>query len=66
MKAINYILGFGAFAAAVVAAIWCAKIGHFGLTCGDMRVAAVGWFGVIWFGALAMKLCAWAWKGAGE
>ena len=63
MKAINYILGFGAFAAAVVAAIFCAKVGHFGLTCGDLRVAAVAWLGMIWFGAAAIKLIAWAWGG---
>ena len=66
MKAINYILGFGGFAAAVVAAIFCAKVGHFGLTCGDIRVAAVAWCGMIWFGALAVKIGAWACKGAGE
>ena len=58
MKAINYILFFGAFAAAVVAAIFCAKVGHFGLTCGDVRVAAVAWFGMVWFGAAAIKLAA--------
>jgi len=63
MKAINYILGFGAFAAAVVAAIFCARVGHFGLTCGDLRVAAIGWLGTIWFVAAAIKLAAWAWGG---
>lgn len=66
MKAINFILLFGGFAAAVVAAIFCARVGHFGLTCGDIRMAAVGWFGMIWFGALAVKMAAWTWKGAGE
>ena len=66
MKAINYILGFGGSVAAAVAATWCAKVGHFGLTCGDMRVAAVGWFGMIWFGALAVKFTAWAWGGRDE
>lgn len=60
MKAINYILGFGGFAFAVLAAIFCAKVGHFGLACGDIRVAAVAWFGMIWFGALAVKFAVWA------
>ena len=60
MKAINYILGFGGFAAAVVAAIFCAKVGHFGLVCGDMRIAAACWLGMIWFGALAVKFIEWA------
>lgn len=55
MKAINYILGIGAVAAAVVAAIFCARMGHFGLVCGDIRLAACGWLGMIWFGALAVK-----------
>ena len=62
MKAINYILGFGAFAAAVTAAIFCALVGHFGLACGDIRMAAAGWFGMVWFGAAAIKLAAWACK----
>ena len=69
MKAINYILGFGGFAAAVVAAIFCAKVGHFGLTCGDIRVAVVAWLGIVWFAALAVKIIGWAWStpgGAGE
>ena len=60
MKTINYILGFGAFAAAVVAAIFCAKVGCFGFSCGDIRAAAAGWMGMIWFGAAAIKLAAWA------
>lgn len=60
MKAINYILGFGAVAAAGVAAIFCARVAHFGLACGDVRVAAAGWLGMIWFGALAVKLTAWS------
>lgn len=60
MKAINYILGFGAFAAAVVAAIFCEKVWHFGLACGDLRVAAIGWLGMIWFGAAAIKLASLA------
>jgi len=60
MKAINYILGFGASAAAVVAAIFCAEVGHFGLACGDVRVVAAGWCGMIWFGALAIKCAAMA------
>lgn len=60
MKAINYILGFVGFAAAAVAAIFCARVGHFGLACGDVRVAAAGWLGMIWFGAAAIKLAAWA------
>lgn len=62
MKAINYILGFGASTAAVVAAIFCAKVGHFGLACGDIRAAAIGWLGMIWFGAAAIKLIARACK----
>ena len=61
MKAINYILGFGAFAAAASASIFCARVGQFGLACGDLRVAAAGWLGMIWFGAAAIKLAAWAW-----
>jgi len=60
MKAINYILGFGVFAAAVVAAIFCAKVGTFALTCGDMRLAAACWLGMLWFGALAVKFADWA------
>ena len=60
MRAINYILGFGAFAAAATAAIFCARVGHFGLACGDVRVAAAGWLGMIWFGALAIKCAAMA------
>ena len=60
MKAINYILGFGASAAAATAAIFCARVGHFGLVCGDVRVAAAGWMGMIWFGALAIKCAAMA------
>ena len=60
MKAINYILGFGASAAAATAAIFCARVGFFGLTCGDLRVAAAGWLGMIWFGALAIKCAAMA------
>ncbi len=63
MKAINYILGFWAFAAAVVAAIFCARVGHFGLACGDIRMAAAGCLGMIWFSAAAIKLAAWAWGG---
>lgn len=55
MKAINYILGFGASAAAATAAIFCARVGSFGMGCGDVRVAAAGWCGMIWFGALAIK-----------
>ena len=51
MKAINYILGFGAFAA-VAAIFW----GSFGLACGDLRVAAIGWLGTIWFVAAAIQL----------
>lgn len=60
MKAINYILGVGAFAAAVAAALFCARAGHFGLACGDVRVAAAGWLGMIWFGALSIKIVSWA------
>ena len=60
MKAIDNILGFVAFAAAVVAAIFCARVGLFGLTCGDLRVAAIGWLGMIWYGAAAIKIAAWA------
>ena len=60
MKAINYILGFGAFAAAVVAAIFCARVGQFCLACGDTALAAGCWMGMIWFGAAAIKLAAWA------
>ena len=69
MKAINYILLFGGFAAAVLAAIFCAKVGHFGLACGDIRVAVVAWLGIVWFAALAVKIIGWAWStpgGAGE
>jgi len=51
MKAINYILGFGAFA--VIAAIFWVS---FGLACGDLRVAAIGWLGTIWFVASAIQL----------
>ena len=60
MRTVNYLLGFWAIAAAAVAAIFCAKVGAFGLACGDLRVAAAGWFGMIWFGAAAIKLAAWA------
>jgi len=60
MRTVNYLLGFWAIAAAVGAAIFCARVGHFGLTCGDLRVAAIGWLGMIWFGAAAIKLAAWA------
>ena len=60
MRAINYILGFGASTAAATAAIFCARVGRFGLVCGDIRVAVVGWLGMIWFGAAAIKLAAWA------
>jgi len=60
MKVINYILGFGASAAAATASIFCAKVGSFGLACGNVRVAAAGWFGMIWFGALAIKCAAMA------
>ena len=60
MRAINYILGFGASAAAATAAIFCARVGHFGLACGDARLAAVGWCGMFWFGALAIKCAAMA------
>ena len=60
MKVINYILGFGASAAAATAAIFCARVGHFGLACGDVRMAAAGWMGMIWFGALAIKCAAMA------
>lgn len=63
MRVINYILGFGAFAAAVVEAIFCAKVGSFGLACGDVRVAAAGWIGMIWFGALAIKIALWSTSG---
>ena len=62
MKAINYILGFGASAAAFVAAIFCALAGLFGIACGDIRMAAIGWLGMIWFGAAAIKLAALACK----
>ena len=60
MREINYILGFGAFAAAVAAAIFCAKVGSFGMGCGDIRLADAGWLGMIWFGALAIKCAAMA------
>ena len=60
MKVINYILGFGAFAAAATAAIFCARVGHFGMGCGDLRVEVAGWMGMIWFGALAIKCAAMA------
>ena len=60
MKVINYILGFGAFAAAATAAIFCAKVGSFGMGCGYIRLAAAGWMGMIWFGALAIKCAAMA------
>ena len=60
MRAINYILGFGASAAAATAAIFCALVGHFGLACGDVRMAAAGGCAMIWFGALAIKCASWA------
>ena len=60
MKAINYILGFGCFAAAATAAIFCARVGHFGLACGDVRMEVAGGCGMIWFGALAIKCAAMA------
>ena len=62
MRVINYLLGFGASAAAATAAIFCARVGHFALACGDLLVAAEGWCGMIWFGAAAIKLAAWACK----
>ena len=58
MKALNYILGFGAFAAAVVAAIWIGRFAAFALRCGDMALAASCTFGVVWFIALAIKFAA--------
>lgn len=60
MKAINYILGFGAVAAAVVAAVFCAHIASFAKSCGDIRLAACCWLGMVWFGALAVKCTVWA------
>ena len=60
MKAINYILGFGASAAAATASIFCARVGCFGMGCGYIRLAAAGWMGMIWFGALAIKCAAMA------
>lgn len=56
MRAINCILGFGAFAAAIVAAIFCAKVGAFALACDDAWLAAACWLGMIWFGAFAAAL----------
>ncbi len=63
MKAINCILGSVAFAAAALAAIFCAQVGSFALACGDTRVAAIAWLGMIWFGALAVMLAV---GGSGE
>lgn len=60
MRVINWILGGGAVAAAVAAAIFCAKVGAFALACGDAWLAAACWFGMIWFGSLAVKFVGWA------
>ena len=60
MKAINYILGFGAFAAAVVAAIYIGRFAAFAWRCHDIPLAMSCTFGVIWFAALAVKFAAWA------
>ena len=62
MKAINYILGFGGFAAAVVAAIYTGRFAAFAWRCHDIPLAMSCTFGVIWFGAAAIKLIAWAWS----
>ena len=63
MKAINYILGFGAFAAAVVAAIYLSRFADFAWQCRDVPLAAGCTFGAVWFFALAVKFCAWGVKG---
>ena len=62
MKAINYIIGFGAFAAAVVSAIFCALVGRWAVAVRDLPMAASCCFGIIWFTALAIKSAAWAWR----
>ena len=60
MKAINYILGFGGTIAAVVAAIYAGRFTSFALRCHDLLLAASCAFGAVWFGALAVKIGAWA------
>jgi len=66
MRAINYILGFGAFAAAVVAAIYTGRFAAFAWRCHDIPLAMSCTFGVIWFCALGVKLIGWAWGGKYE
>ena len=69
MKAINHILGFGGFAAAVVAAIYISRFAAFAWRCRDVPLTMSCTFGVIWFAALAVKIIGWAWStpgGAGE
>lgn len=66
MKAINCMARCVAVAAAIVAAVFCAKVGAFALACGDIRVAAIGWLGMIWFGAFAVMLAAVAGHGQGK
>ena len=63
MKAINYILGFGAFAAAVVAAIYIGRFAAFAWRCHDIPLAMSCTLGIIWFGAAAVKFGAWAFAG---
>lgn len=60
MKAINYILGFGGFAFAVLAAIYTSRFAAFAWRCHDIPLFASSAFGVVWFGALAVKFAAWA------
>lgn len=62
MKAINYILGFGAFAAAVVAAIYTSRFADFAWRGHDIPLAMGCAFGAVWFSALAVKIAAWATK----
>jgi len=60
MKAINYILGFGGFAAAVVAAIYISRFAAFAWRCRDVPLTMSCTFGVMWFAALAIKCAAMA------
>ena len=66
MKAINCMARCMAFAAAIVAAVFCAKVGAFALACGDAWLAAAGWLGMIWFGAFAVMLAVGAGRGQGK
>ena len=63
MKAIDYILGFGASAAAVVAAIYTGRFAAFAWRCHDIPLAMGCTFGAVWFSALAVKIAAWSTSG---